>query len=103
MFVKPVEESKVINDTKIPTNDEYVKAKPSTITARGAPPKNNPDGYRPPSEHATMAEKARNGQLSKQEFNKYVSNVDKAPPGSNLAALESGSDTEHQEMSDIEF
>ncbi|OMJ20570.1 hypothetical protein AYI69_g6162, partial [Smittium culicis] len=40
-------------------------------------------------------------KLSEQAFNKYVSNVDKAPPGNNLAAIEPGSDAEHQEISDI--
>ncbi|OMJ28397.1 hypothetical protein AYI69_g2133 [Smittium culicis] len=75
--------------------NEFIPPNPS--------PKTDSDGYSPLSAHALMASKARMGQISEQAFNKYVSNIDKAPPGSNLAALEPGSDTEHQEMSDIEF
>ncbi|OMJ19518.1 hypothetical protein AYI70_g4678 [Smittium culicis] len=66
-------------------------------------PKSDSDGYSPPSEHALMAEKARMGQISEQAFNKFVTNVDKAPPGSNKAAIEPGSDAEHQEISDVEY
>ncbi|OMJ20302.1 hypothetical protein AYI70_g4196 [Smittium culicis] len=185
LFIKPVEESKVINDTKVSTTDEAVKAKPSTINRlRGIvglkkppagsiaademppssnekvssdddtesdgstddnnqplikrttkstinsddfsdismdsdmsspmeikkefispnpSPMNNSDGYSPPSAHELMAEKARMGQISEQVFNNFVSNVDKAPPGSNVAAIEPGSEAEHQEISDIEY
>ncbi|OMJ12857.1 hypothetical protein AYI69_g9244 [Smittium culicis] len=74
---------------------EFIPPNPSPI--------NNPDGYSPPSEHALMAAKARMGQISEKLFNKYVTNVDKTPPGSNKAALEPGSEAEHQEISDIEF
>ncbi|OMJ18719.1 hypothetical protein AYI70_g5185, partial [Smittium culicis] len=66
-------------------------------------PTNESDGYSPPSAHALMAEKARMGQISEQVFNNFVSNVDKAPHGSNIAAIEPGSDAEHQEISDIEY
>ncbi|OMJ12814.1 hypothetical protein AYI69_g9255 [Smittium culicis] len=66
-------------------------------------PKNDSDGYSPPSKHALMAEKARTGQLSEQEFNKYVINVDKEPPGSNKVAKEPESDSEYHEISDIEY
>ncbi|OMJ19330.1 hypothetical protein AYI70_g4799, partial [Smittium culicis] len=185
LFIKPVEESKVINDTKVSTTVEAVKAKPSTINRlRGTvglkkppassiaadeipsspiekvssyddtesdgstddnnqplikrttkstinsddfsdismesdtsspmeikkefippnpSPKSDSDGYSPPSEHALMAAKARMGQISHKTFNKFVTNVDKAPPGSNIAAIEPGSDAEHQEISDIEY
>ncbi|OMJ23946.1 hypothetical protein AYI70_g1914 [Smittium culicis] len=159
---KPVEKSKIINDTEVSTNDEAATAKPSTINrlrgtvglkkppasslnAAAMPPSSNEkvssdddtdddfsdisvdsdmsspmeikkefispnlssnnesDGYSPPSAHALMAEKSRMGQISEQAFNKYVSNVDKAPPGSNIAAIEPGSDAEHQEISDIDY
>ncbi|OMJ18516.1 hypothetical protein AYI70_g5316 [Smittium culicis] len=66
-------------------------------------PKNEYDGYSPPSEHALMAAKARMGQISEKLFNKYVTNVDKAPSGSNKAAIEPGSDAKHQEIADIEY
>ncbi|OMJ12296.1 hypothetical protein AYI70_g9207, partial [Smittium culicis] len=66
-------------------------------------PMNNSDGYSPPSEHALMAAKARMGQISEKVFIKYVTNVDKALPRSNKAAIVPGSDAENQEMSDIEF
>ncbi|OMJ15640.1 hypothetical protein AYI69_g8120 [Smittium culicis] len=46
---------------------------------RNPSPKTDSDGYSPPSEHALMAAKARMGQISLQKFNKFVSNVDKAP------------------------
>ncbi|OMJ17284.1 hypothetical protein AYI70_g6073 [Smittium culicis] len=66
-------------------------------------PKSDSDGNSPPSEHALMAEKARMGQISHQTFNKFVTNVEKAPPGSNKAAIEPESDANHQEISDIEY
>ncbi|OMJ13077.1 hypothetical protein AYI70_g8726 [Smittium culicis] len=66
-------------------------------------PTNESDGYSPPSAHALMAEKARMGQISEQVFNNFVSNVDKAHPGNNIAAIESGSDAEHHDISDIEY
>ncbi|OMJ14229.1 hypothetical protein AYI70_g8015, partial [Smittium culicis] len=185
LFIKPVEESKVINDTKVSTNDETVTNKPSivnrqrgTVGLKKPPtssliaaeipsspiekvssgddtesdgstddnnqplikrttkstinsddsydismdsdtsspmeikkefippnpsPKSDSDGYSPPSEHALMAEKARRGQISHQTFNQFVTNADKAPPGSNKAAIEPESDAEHNEISDIEF
>ncbi|OMJ11834.1 hypothetical protein AYI70_g9464 [Smittium culicis] len=59
---------------------EFISPNPS--------PMNNSDGYSPPSTHALMAAKARMGQISEQVFNNFVSNVDKAPPGSNIAAIE---------------
>ncbi|OMJ29290.1 hypothetical protein AYI69_g1216 [Smittium culicis] len=80
---------------------------PMEIKKEFIPPNSSPindsDGISPPSAHALMASKARMGQISEQAFNKYVSNIDKAPPGSNLAAIEPGSEAEHQEISDIEF
>ncbi|OMJ20363.1 hypothetical protein AYI70_g4158 [Smittium culicis] len=66
-------------------------------------PTNESDGYSPPSAHALMAEKARMGQISEQVFNNSVSKVDKAPPGSNKAAIEPVFDAEHQEISGIEY
>ncbi|OMJ24941.1 hypothetical protein AYI70_g1242 [Smittium culicis] len=66
-------------------------------------PTNESDGYSPPSAHALVVEKARMGQISEQAFNNYISNVDKAPPGNNIAAIEPGSDAEHQGISDIEY
>ncbi|OMJ18675.1 hypothetical protein AYI70_g5219 [Smittium culicis] len=182
---KPVEKSKIINDTEVSTNDEAATAKPGTInrlrstvglkkpassslntavmppssnekvssdddtesdgrgddnhqpiikkTAKSTinsddfsdisvdsdmsspmeikkelispnlSPTNESDGYSPPSAHELMAAKARMGQISEQVFNNFVSNVDKAPPGSNIAAIEPGSDAEHQEISDVEY
>ncbi|OMJ19592.1 hypothetical protein AYI70_g4638 [Smittium culicis] len=182
---KPVEKSKIINDTEVSTNDETATAKPGTInrlrgtvglkkppasslnaavippssnekvssdddtesdgsdddnhqpiikrTAKSTinsddfsdisvdsdmsspmeikkefispnlSPTNESDGYSPPSAHALMEAKARMGQISHQTFNKFVRNVDKAPPGNNIAAIEPGSDAENQEISDIEF
>ncbi|OMJ12035.1 hypothetical protein AYI70_g9352, partial [Smittium culicis] len=66
-------------------------------------PTNESERYSPPSAHALIAAKARMWQLSGKAFNNYVSNVDKAPPGNNIAAIEPGSDAEHQEISDIEY
>ncbi|OMJ10200.1 hypothetical protein AYI70_g10471, partial [Smittium culicis] len=66
-------------------------------------PANESDGYCPPSAYALMAAKARMGKISEKEFNNLISNVDKALPGSNIAAIEPGSDAEHQEISDIEY
>ncbi|OMJ18315.1 hypothetical protein AYI70_g5420 [Smittium culicis] len=66
-------------------------------------PTNESDGYSPPSAHALIAAKARVGQISEQVFKNFVSNVHKAPPGSNIDAIEPGSDAEHQEISIIEF
>ncbi|OMJ20383.1 hypothetical protein AYI69_g6230 [Smittium culicis] len=66
-------------------------------------PKNDSDGYSPSSEHALMAAKATMGQISQQTFNKFVSNVDKAPLGSNIAAIEPESEVKNHEISDIEF
>ncbi|OMJ18322.1 hypothetical protein AYI70_g5417 [Smittium culicis] len=171
---KPVEKSKIINDTEVSTNDEAATAKPGTInrlrgtvglkkplfsslnaavmppssneklssdddtksdgsddgnhqpiikrTAKSTinrvdfsdisvdsdmsspmeikkefispnlSPKSDSDGYSPASEHALMAAKARMGQISHQTFNQFVTNVDKAPPESNKAAIEPESD-----------
>ncbi|OMJ25997.1 hypothetical protein AYI70_g516 [Smittium culicis] len=66
-------------------------------------PTNESDGYSPPSAHALIEAKAIVGQISEQAFNKYVTNVDKAPPGNNIAAIEPGCDAEHQEISYIEY
>ncbi|OMJ21581.1 hypothetical protein AYI70_g3412 [Smittium culicis] len=66
-------------------------------------PMNESDGYSPPSEHSLMAAKARMGIISGKSFNNYVSNVDNAPPGKNIAAIDPESIAEHQEISDIEF
>ncbi|OMJ11946.1 hypothetical protein AYI70_g9399 [Smittium culicis] len=74
---------------------EFISPNPS--------PTNESDRYSPRSAHALMAEKSRIGQISEQVFNNFVSNVDKAPPGNNIAAIEPGSDAEHQEISDIEY
>ncbi|OMJ15888.1 hypothetical protein AYI70_g6956 [Smittium culicis] len=68
-----------------------------------ASPTNESEGYIPPSAHALMEAKARMGQISQQAFNNYVSNVDKAPPGNNIAAIEPGFDAKHQGISDIEY
>ncbi|OMJ12799.1 hypothetical protein AYI69_g9259 [Smittium culicis] len=66
-------------------------------------PTNNSNGYSPPSEHVLMAAKARMGQISEQVFNKFVTNVDKAPSGSSRAAIEPETEAEHHDISDIEF
>ncbi|OMJ16978.1 hypothetical protein AYI70_g6266 [Smittium culicis] len=66
-------------------------------------PNNEPEGYSPPSAHALMTAKARMGKILEKAFNNFVSNVDKALPGSNIAAIEPGSDAEHQKISDIEY
>ncbi|OMJ23273.1 hypothetical protein AYI70_g2377 [Smittium culicis] len=66
------------------TKKEFISSKLS--------PKNNSDGYSPLSVHALMAAKAIMGQKSEQAFKKYVTNVDKAPPGSSIAAIEPESD-----------
>ncbi|OMJ09776.1 hypothetical protein AYI69_g10512 [Smittium culicis] len=66
-------------------------------------PMYNSDGYSPQSEHALMAANSRMGQISQQTFNKFVTNVDKAPSGSNITAIEPESEAEHHEISDIEF
>ncbi|OMJ17597.1 hypothetical protein AYI70_g5879 [Smittium culicis] len=182
---KPVEKSKIINDTEVSTNDEAATAKPGTINRlRGTvglkkppasslndavmprssnekvssgddtesdasdgenhqpiirkttkstinsdyfsyisvdsdmsspmeikkefispnlSPTNESDGYSPPSAHALVSEKARMWQISEQAFNNYISNVDKAQPGNNIAAIEPESESEHQEISDIEY
>ncbi|OMJ09884.1 hypothetical protein AYI69_g10469 [Smittium culicis] len=66
-------------------------------------PKNDSDGYIPPSEHELMAAKARMGQISQQKFNKFVLNIDKAPSGSSRAVVEPETEAEHHDISDIEF
>ncbi|OMJ25182.1 hypothetical protein AYI70_g1081, partial [Smittium culicis] len=66
-------------------------------------PTNESDGYSPPSAHALTGAKARVGQKSEQAFNNFVSNVDKAPPGSNIAAIEPESDAKNLDISDIDY
>ncbi|OMJ12996.1 hypothetical protein AYI69_g9180 [Smittium culicis] len=159
---QPVEESKIIKDTEVSTNDEAVKAKSSTINrlrrtiglkkppassliAAEIPsspiekvssgddtyddlsdismdsdmnspmeikkefippnpiPKNDSDGFITPSEHVLMAAKVRMGHISQQTFNKFVSNVDKAPPGCNKADIEPETEAKPHYISDIEF
>ncbi|OMJ07418.1 hypothetical protein AYI70_g12202 [Smittium culicis] len=66
-------------------------------------PTNESDGYSPPSAHELMAAKARVGQISEQTFNNFVSNKDKAPPGSNKSAIEPVADAENHDISDKEY
>ncbi|OMJ11324.1 hypothetical protein AYI69_g9876 [Smittium culicis] len=61
------------------------------------------EGNNTPSEYDVMAEKARLGKISEKEFMDYVSKVDCAPQGSNLAGMGLDSDPPDQSSSDIEF
>ncbi|OMJ07714.1 hypothetical protein AYI69_g11352 [Smittium culicis] len=61
------------------------------------------EGNNIPSEHDVMAEKARLGKISENEFMDYVSKVDCAPLGSNLAGMNLDSDPSDQSSSDIEI
>ncbi|OMJ18376.1 hypothetical protein AYI70_g5384 [Smittium culicis] len=61
------------------------------------------EGNNTPSEHDIMAEKARLGKISEKEFMDYVSKVDCAPQGSNLAGMDLDSDPPDQFSSDIEI
>ncbi|OMJ12643.1 hypothetical protein AYI70_g8984, partial [Smittium culicis] len=61
------------------------------------------EGNNTPSEHDIMAEKARLRKISEKEFMDYVSKVDYAPQGSNLAGMDLDSDPPDQSISDIEI
>ncbi|OMJ26151.1 hypothetical protein AYI70_g395 [Smittium culicis] len=66
------------------------------------------DGNKTPSEHSMMAVKARFGLIPQKEFLNYVSNVDRAPQGANVANMEldsippgyTGADTEMRQNTD---
>ncbi|OMJ21066.1 hypothetical protein AYI70_g3700 [Smittium culicis] len=64
---------------------------------------NSSDGNNTPSEHTCMAEKARLGKITQNQFLKYVSIVDRAPQGSNAANIKIGSELLGESFTDTEM